>query len=94
MKKRIHREKFENYQENLRKIGFFNQKEEEPKKEEEKAINYNSLSKNQLKELLKEKGIETNDSMKKDELINLITDSNKVIEEVEDGEIEEIEVDE
>lgn len=94
MKKRIHREKFENYQENLRKIGFFNQKEKEPKKEEEKAINYNSLSKNQLKELLKEKGIETNDSMKKDELINLITDSNKTIEEVEDGEIEEIEVDE
>lgn len=82
MKKNRRRAKYENYYDELRKLGIL--KPETKDNEENKEKDYNNLTKSQIRKMLEEKGIETTDKLKKDELIALLSNSEKMKDNEED----------
>lgn len=96
MKKRTRRAKYENYYDELRKLGVLTDVKEQENNSIEKDKKTKDMTKKELIELLKRSGIEATEKLKKDELIELyrnnVENSNeeKVVDEnVNEGEKED-----
>nr|DAJ44555.1 MAG TPA: Thymopoietin protein [Caudoviricetes sp.] len=71
MKKRTRRAKYENYYDELRKLGVLTEVKEQENNGIEKDKKTEDMTKKELIELLKRSGIEATEKLKKDELIEL-----------------------